>query len=223
MIERYITDHIAPQSDLLHRLERATHLRSTQPRMMSGHLQGELLRLLVMISGARTVLELGTFTGYSAICMAMGLPVDQDGEPRGVVHTVDVNDELQGLSAQFFAESGFNIVQHTGRALTVVPQLLCDQALKSELGVGFDFVFIDADKREYVDYYNMLMDGGMVHSGSLIVADNVLWSGKVVQEPAPRDAQSVALMAFNDMVASDERVDKVIIPLRDGLSVIRVK
>lgn len=207
MIEQYITDHIDEQSELLHQLERATHQRVVQPRMLSGHLQGELLRMLVAISGADTILELGTFTGYSAICLASGM---REG---GVVHTIEINDELESIASDFITRSGLNIVRHVGDALEIAPAIGC----------SFDLVFMDADKREYPQYYDMLFDNGLVHSGSIILADNVLWSGKVVEVPTPKDAHTQALLRFNDTVARDPRVDKVILPLRDGLTIIRVK
>lgn len=207
MIEQYITDHINEQSVLLRQLERVTHQRVIQPRMLSGHLQGELLRMLVAISGARTILELGTFTGYSAICLASGM------KEGGVLHTIEINDELESISSDFIARSGLNIVQHVGDARQIAPSLDC----------SFDMVFMDADKREYPQYYDMLFDNDLVHSGSVILADNVLWSGKVAAEPTPKDAHTQALIEFNNTVAHDHRVDRVILPLRDGLTIIRVK
>lgn len=207
MIEQYITDHINEQSVLLRQLERVTHQRVVQPRMLSGHLQGELLRMLVAISGAGTILELGTFTGYSAICLASGM---REG---GVLHTIEINDELDSISSDFIARSGLNIVQHVGDARQIAPSLGC----------SFDMVFMDADKREYPQYYDMLFDNDLVHSGSVILADNVLWSGKVAAEPTPKDAHTQALIEFNNTVAHDHRVDRVILPLRDGLTIIRVK
>lgn len=207
MIEQYITDHINEQSVLLRQLERVTHQRVIQPRMLSGHLQGELLRMLVAISGARTILELGTFTGYSAICLASGM------KEGGVLHTIEINDELESISSDFIARSGLNIVQHVGDARQIAPSLGC----------SFDMVFMDADKREYPQYYDMLFDNDLVHSGSVILADNVLWSGKVAAEPTPKDAHTQALIEFNNTVAHDHRVDRVILPLRDGLTIIRVK
>lgn len=212
-IDQYIDQHIDPQSNLLVRLERATNLRTTQPRMLSGHMQGELLRMLVAISGAKTVLELGTFTGYSAICLASGFAAGESSTDDHVVHTVDINDELEELAASFFRESGLNIVQHFGAALEVAPRL----------DICFDLVFIDANKREYPEYYEMLFANNLVHSGSLILADNVLWSGKILQQPEAKDAQTQALLAFNTMVSKDNRVDKIILPIRDGISMIRVR
>lgn len=212
-LEQYIHDFSEPEPDLLHELDRQTHLRVMHPRMLSGHIQGRLLELLVRMCGARRILEIGTFTGYSALCMAAGLP---DG---GELHTIEVDDELEPLTQSFFdrSEHGGKIHLHIGSALQVTPTL----------GGGFDLVFIDGDKREYPDYYRMLMgDDGhppLVHSGSVLIADNILWSGKVAQPVAHNDRHTQALLEFNRMVAEDGRVENVIVPLRDGLNLIRIK
>lgn len=214
-LESYILGHISPEDPVLAELDRQTHLRMLQPRMLSGHLQGRLLEMFVMMARPRCVLELGTFTGYSAIAMARGLAVlGEDYE--GVVHTVEINDELQDFAAEYIEKAGVRgrIVQYIGPALEVVPAM----------GLTFDMVFMDADKREYPDYYRMLMDGGMVRSGSIILADNVLWNGKVTLSDVPdSDRQTQGVLEFNRMVRDDPRVEKVIIPLRDGMTVIRVK
>lgn len=209
-IEQYILEHISPESDVLKALDRATHLSNPQARMLSGHLQGELLKMLVLIVNPRRVLELGTFTGYSAIAMASGL---SDG---AILHTIEIVDELESITAQFIAKAGLSdkIVQHFGNANQIISNL-CDEP--------FDLIFIDANKREYPAYYELLFSCGALRSGSIILADNVLWSGKVVQQPTPTDRQTQSILEFNDMVARDPRVDKVILPLRDGLTVIRVK
>ncbi|WP_283391344.1 O-methyltransferase [Millionella massiliensis] len=209
-LERYIIDHISPEDPVLTELDRQTHLRVIQPRMLSGHLQGRLLEMFTAMVRPQYVLELGTFTGYSAIAMARGLE-----RPEAVLHTVEVNDELYDFAAEYIEKAGLRdrIVQHIGPALEVVPQL----------GLVFDLVFIDADKREYPDYFRMLLDGGWVRSGSIILADNVLWNGKVVEEVARNDRQTLGLLEFNRVVRDDPRVDQVIVPLRDGLTIIRVK
>lgn len=209
-LERYIIDHISSEDPVLTELDRQTHLRVIQPRMLSGHLQGRLLEMFTAMVRPQYVLELGTFTGYSAIAMARGLE-----RPEAVLHTVEVNDELYDFAAEYIEKAGLRdrIVQHIGPALEVVPQL----------GLVFDLVFIDADKREYPDYFRMLLDGGWVRSGSIILADNVLWSGKVVEEVAHNDRQTLGLLEFNRIVRDDPRVDQVIVPLRDGLTIIRVK
>ncbi len=212
-LERYIHEFSAPEEELLRELDRETHLRVVAPRMLSGHIQGKLLELLVRMLRPRRVLEIGTFTGYSALCMAAGL--DAEGE----LHTTEVDDELEPLAQSFFDRSphGRKISLHIGSALDVAPAL----------GGVFDLVFIDGDKREYPDYYRMLLgdDGGrpLVRSGSVLLADNILWSGKVVQPVAHNDRHTQALLEFNRMAAADPRVENVILPLRDGLNLIRVK
>lgn len=210
-LERYILDHISPEDPVLAELDRQTHLRVVQPRMLSGHLQGRMLEMFTAMVDPEYVLELGTFTGYSAIAMARGLQ-----RPQARLHTVELNDELYDFAAEYIEKAGMRqrIVQHIGPALEVMPQL----------GLVFDMVFIDADKREYPAYFRMLLDGGLVHSGSVILADNVLWSGKVAQtEVAHNDRQTQGVLEFNRMVRDDERVEQVIVPLRDGLTIIRVK
>lgn len=228
-LERYIHDFSAPEEDLLHELDRTTHLRVIAPRMLSGHIQGKLLTMLVQMLRPRRVLEIGTFTGYSALCMAAGL------EEGAELHTTEPDDELQPLAQSFFDRSphGSKIHLHIGSALDIAPQL----------GRTFDLVFIDGDKREYPDYYRMLMGDPLsegkitphstgssnipgtplVHSGSILVADNILWSGKIVEPVAHNDHHTQALLEFNRMVREDPRVENVILPLRDGLNLIRVR
>ena len=212
-IEEYIHRMSDAEEPLLHELDRRTNLRVVQPRMISGHIQGKLLEMLVRMTGARRVLEIGTFTGYSALAMAAGLGDD------GVLHTIEVDDELESFARSFFDRSphGRKIRLHIGSALDIAPQL-------SEC---FDLVFIDGDKREYPAYYRMLMgDSGtpaLVHPGSVLIADNILWSGKVVQPVAHNDRHTQALLEFNRMVVEDPRTENVIVPLRDGLNLIRVK
>ncbi len=212
-LEKYLHEHTAPEEPLLRELDRETHMREVAPRMLSGHLQGRLLELLVRMIRPQTVLEIGTFTGYSALSMAAGLT---DG---AVLHTIEVDDELQSLAQSYFDRSphGRKIRLHIGSALDIAPTLGC----------RFDLVFIDGDKREYPDYYRMLMgDGGgepLIHSGSVMIADNILWSGKVLQPVARNDRHTQALVEFNRMVTDDPRVENVIAPLRDGLNLIYVK
>ncbi len=207
-LERYIEEHSAPESDLLRELDRETHLRVVQPRMISGHIQGRLLKMIVQMIRARTVLEIGTFTGYSAICMAEGM------EQGGELHTIEIDDELESISAPFFerAETPGRIIRHIGSALEIAPKI----------GITFDLIFIDGDKREYPAYYTMAMER-LVHSGSYILADNILWYGKVIGQTPQNDRHSKAIKAFNETVKADGRVENVILPLRDGLSLIRVK
>lgn len=211
-LERYVHDHTEPEEALLRELDRETHLRVVAPRMLSGHVQGKLLKMLVRMARPRRVLEIGTFTGYSALSMAAGL--DEGAE----LHTIEADDELEPLARSFFDRSphGEKIRLHIGSALDVAPTL----------GGTFDLVFIDGDKREYPEYYRMLMgdNGGkaLVGSGSLLIADNILWSGKVVQPVAHNDRHTQALVAFNRLIVEDPRVENVIVPLRDGLNLIRV-
>ena len=187
-----------------------THIRTNHARMLSGAAQGQLMRMFVMMTGARDVLELGTFTGYSAICMASGLP------ENGHLDTLELNDELEDLILEGFDRAGLSekIDLHIGD---------CKQTLKRfrEEGRKYDIVYIDANKREYCEYYELVFD--MMRPGGLILADNVLWDGKVCQVPLPQDKQTLGIAAFNDMVSADPRVESVIMPLRDGLNIIRVK
>lgn len=208
-LERYIHDNSSAEAELLKELDRETHLRVINPRMISGHIQGKFLELLVKMYRPKNILEIGTFTGYSALCMAAGL---EDG---AVIDTCEMDDELESIAQSFFARSahGHKIHQHIGSALEIAPRL----------GKQWDMVFIDGDKREYPAYYNMLMDRGLVHSGSILLADNILWYGKVVEEVHHNDLHTKALIEFNRMVVEDDRVESVILPLRDGINLIRVK
>ena len=212
-LERYVRAHSEPEDALLQELDRETHLCTVAPRMVSGHIQGRLLELLVRMLRPQRVLEIGTFTGYSALSMAAGL------EEGARLDTVEVDDELEEVAQSYFDRSphGAKIRLHIGSALEIAPRL----------ATTFDLVFIDGDKREYPDYYRMLMgDGGskaLVHSGSILIADNILWSGKIVEPVAHNDRHTQALLEFNRMIREDERVENVIVPIRDGLNLIRVK
>ena len=208
-LDQYIEAMSSPQGELLHELERETYLRVINPRMISGHIQGKLLEMLVRMLRPRRILEIGTFTGYSAISMAMGL------EEGALIDTFEVDDELEMIAADFFERSGVGdkIRQHIGSALDLAPQL----------GEKYDLVFIDGDKREYRAYYEMLFEHNLVHSNSFILADNILWYGKVVEEVARKDKQTQEIIAFNEHILNDSRVESVILPLRDGINLIRVK
>ncbi|NLV53242.1 MAG: O-methyltransferase [Bacteroidales bacterium] len=203
-IDEYILQHIDKEGDYMHRLWRATQLHLLYGRMASGHLQGRLLKMLVGMIRPKLVLELGTYSGYSALCMAEGL---EDGAH---LHTVEVNDEQEDFTLPWLKNSPWadKITMHIGDALEVVPRL----------GLRFDMAFIDADKRKYVEYYEMVM--GCLNVGGYILADNTLWDGHVVDDEI-HDAQTEGIRAFNDRVAQDERVEKVILPLRDGLTLIK--
>lgn len=205
-IEKYIDEHSEQEPEVLARLSRATHQKILRPRMLSGNLQGQLLKMLCRMNHARRVLELGTFTGYAAISMAMGLEED------GVIHTVDINDEIEEFTREYIDRSGLSdrIVFHIGDACEIIPQL-------DEM---FDLVFIDADKRQYADYYRLVFD--KVRPGGIIVADDVLWEGKVLDE-ASRDAQTRGILDFNALVQADGRVENLLLPIRHGLMLIRKK
>ena len=204
-IEEYIASHIDAEPELLHRLYRATHLHLLYPRMASGHLQGRLLKMLVTMVRPKTVLEIGTYSGYSALCIAEGMPAD------GHLHTIEINDEQEDFTQSWFDQSPYadRIHLHIGNALDIIPQL----------GLSYDLVFIDADKRHYKDFYELVIEH--VRPGGYILADNTLWDGHVADSEEKHDAQTLGIMAFNDFVAQDERVEKVILPLRDGLTIIR--
>lgn len=209
-IYKYIEDHASCPSEALDWVVKQTHIRTNHSRMLSGAVQGQLLRMLVQISGAKDILELGTFTGYSAICLASALP------ENGHLDTLELNDELEDLIISGFekAEAEEKIRLHIGD---------CKDTLRrfKEEGRMYDIVYIDANKREYCEYYNLVFD--MVRPGGLILADNVIWDGKVCQDPMPQDKQTLGIAAFNDLVTEDRRVESVIIPLRDGLNLIRKK
>lgn len=210
-IDQYIEAKSNAEPAILSELVRQTHLRVTQPRMLSGAVQGELLAMIVRMLRPQRVLEFGTFTGYSTIAMALAL-----GEGAKII-TMEVDDELEAIASEFITRAGVRdkVEQRFGEALKLVEQI------ESEV---FDLVFIDADKREYLQYYNSLFDLSLVRSGSIILADNTLWSGKILLEiEDDKDKQTKEIKVFNDFVAADNRVDKVILPLRDGLTIIRVK
>lgn len=212
-LEKYTHDLSSPESELLRTLDHETHMQTIQPRMLSGHIQGKLLEMLVRMLRPRHILEIGTFTGYSALSMAAGL------DEGAAIDTIEVDDELEELAQSFFDRSpyGAKIRLHIGSALDIAPTL----------GHPFDLVFIDGDKREYPAYYRMLMgdDTGrpLVKSGAFLLADNILWSGKVVEPVAHNDLHTQRILEFNRTVADDARVENVIVPLRDGLNLIRVK
>ena len=209
-IYQYIADHATRQSEALDWVVKQTHIRTNHARMLSGSVQGQLMRMLVQISGAKDILELGTFTGYSAICMAAATPED------GHVDTLEINDELEDLILEGFERAGVSekVDLHIGD---------CKETLKAfrEEGRRYDLVYMDANKREYCEYYELIFD--MVRPGGLILADNVLWDGKVCQNPLPQDKQTLGIARFNDMIKEDRRVESVILPLRDGLNLIRKK
>lgn len=207
LLEQYVLEHIDAEGDYLHRLWRATNVELLHGRMASGHLQGRLLKMLVRMIRPQNVLEVGTFSGYSAICMAEGLPED------GKVYTFEINDEMEDFARRWISGSAVaeRIDFRIGDAIVEAPRL----------GIMFDMVFIDGDKRTYVEAYEMALL--VVRTGGFILADNTLWDGHVVDEAYDHDRQTQGIEAFNDHVAADSRVEKVILPLRDGLTLIRKK
>ena len=205
-LEEYILQHTTPESPLRKRLWREAHVRLLRARMLSGHLQGNFLQMLCRLKGAKCILELGTYTGYAAHCLAEAL-----GE-GGEVHTIESDDEMEDFIRSFIDEAPYKerIHLHLGDALTLLPSLL--------QRYSFDLVYIDANKREYLEYYELILPH--LPSGALILADNTLWDGKVIEEPTPTDAQTQSILCFNDYVQRDPRVENLILPLRDGLSLI---
>lgn len=206
-LEQYINSHIDPEPDNLRRLNRRAQTRLLYGRMCSGHLQGRMLAMLARMISPRRVLEIGAYAGYSALCLAEGLA---DG---GEVHTVEVDDEIEDFIREGLAESPFGqrVTLHIGDAMEVVPSL----------GGMWDLVFIDGNKRDYIAYYKMVMP--LLVAGGYILADNTLWDGKVTDLETNRDAQTRGVAEFNDFVAADPAVERVILPLRDGLTIIRKK
>lgn len=206
-IEAYILQHMDEESDYLKALYRQTHLKLINPRMTSGHLQGRLLKMLVQMIRPHRILEIGTFAGYSALCMAEGLGQD------GLIHTYEIDDELEDFTRSWIEGSpyGDKVRFHIGNALNEVPHL----------GETFDLVFMDGDKRQYMDYYEMALR--YTSPNAIILADNTLWDGHVVEKAYLCDRQTAAINEFNAFLAADTRVEKFILPLRDGLTMIRKK
>ena len=207
LLDDYILAHIDDEGDYLRTLYRDTNVKLLRPRMASGHLQGRLLKMFVRMIRPRNVLEIGTYSGYSALCMAEGLPSD------GHLYTFEINDEQEDFTRPWLENSPYadKISFIIGDALQLVP----------EMDVKFDLAFVDGDKRRYLDYYEMVLS--KLNPGGYILADNTLWDGHVIEQTDRHDAQTVGIMSFNDKVATDDRVEKVIIPLRDGLTLIRKK
>ena len=203
-LDQYIADHSSPEGDYLYRLFRATHVEILAPQMASGHIQGRLLKFLVKMIRPRRILEIGTFTGYSGLCMAEGL------DEGGKLYTFEVEDELEDFTRRWIDGSPFadKIEFIIGDALEIVPTL----------GEKFDMVFIDGNKREYIKYYEMAME--YLNDGGWILADNTLWDGHVI-EPDRHDAHTESVRRFNKLIKDDPRVEEVILPLRDGLTIIR--
>ncbi|MGB8358611.1 MAG: O-methyltransferase [Bacteroidales bacterium] len=206
-LDKYIREHSTPEDKVLEELYRQTHLYVVNPNMASGHIQGKFLEMLSYMIHPSRILEIGTYTGYSAICLAHGL------KSGGQLHTIEINDELKEMSTHYFALAGVadSVTLHTGRAQDVIPGMK----------YTFDLVFIDGDKREYCEYFNLVFE--KVRKGGFIIADNVLWGGKVVGKEALKDPQTKGVVMFNEMVRKDHRVEKIVLPIRDGLMIIRKK
>lgn len=206
-IEAYARKMSDPESPVLQRLSRETQAKVLKPRMLSGHIQGKLLEFISRIHPSKRILEIGTYTGYSAICLAQGLT------ENGILHTIDHNPELEDFARHFFIEAGLDekIVQHIGEAIEVIPTL--DET--------FDLIFIDADKENYVNYFEMVFD--KMPSGGIILADNVLWDGKVLQEPAAGDYETQGIIRFNEFIRHHQGLRKLLLPYRDGLFIIQKK
>jgi len=206
-LENYIKDHSENEPELLQQLTRETHLKVIQPRMITGHFQGRVLSMLSKLIHPKNILEIGTYTGYSAICLAEGLAKD------GQLHTIDVNEELNELQRKYFDKSDFGnqIIQHTGDALEIIPNL----------DVEFDLVFIDAEKKSYDAFFEAVIR--KTKPGSIILSDNVLWSGKVAEPLKPKDIATKALLDYNKKLKEDQRIETVLLPIRDGITLCRVR
>ena len=242
-IYEYIEKHASKPDMALDWVVKQTHIRTNHARMLSGMIQGQFLRMLAQMCGAKRILELGTFTGFSAICLASGMSED------GHLDTLELNDELEDLILEGFERAGLEdrIELHIGDCKDTLKSLRigmglpemptgCPEAtaagaatdsvanatgVYADTGKLYDIVYMDANKREYCEYYDLVFD--MVRPGGLILADNVIWDGKVCQDPLPQDKQTLSIVKFNDMVSADPRVESVIMPLRDGINIIRKK
>ena len=213
-IDEYISGHSTGETEALEWIKKQTHIRTNHARMLTGAVQGRFLKMLVEATSPRNILEIGTFTGYSAVCLAMALPGD------GHLDTLEINDELEDLILEGFRRAGVYgkvslMIGDAGKSLTGLRK----EILEDRTRPMYDLVYIDANKREYPEYYRLVFD--IVKTGGYILADNVLWDGKVCLDPLPQDRQTLGIAGFNDMVAADSRVESVIIPVRDGLNFIR--
>ncbi|MFN3908485.1 MAG: O-methyltransferase [Flavobacterium sp.] len=205
-LELYVEQHCSPESDLLQRLNKETYQKVLQPRMLSGHFQGRVLSMLSKLIRPEKVLELGTYTGYASLCLAEGL------SPSGELHTIDIKEELVNFQRKYFDASGYGkqIFQHVGQALEIIPTL----------DGPFDLVFMDADKENYIAYFHLILP--KMKPGGIILSDNVLWSGKVVEPLQPNDKSTQVLLEYNQLLATHSKLETVLLPIRDGLTVSRV-
>lgn len=205
-LEHYVEQHCSPESDLLQRLNKETYQKVLQPRMLSGHFQGRVLSMLSKLIRPEKVLELGTYTGYASLCLAEGL------SPSGELHTIDIKEELVNFQRKYFDASGYGkqIFQHVGPALEIIPTI----------DGPFDLVFMDADKENYIAYFHLILP--KMKPGGIILSDNVLWSGKVVEPLQPNDKSTQVLLEYNQLLATHPKLETVLLPIRDGLTVSRV-
>lgn len=206
-LDDYIVEHSEEEPELLQQLTRETYQKVLQPIMLSGPYQGRVLSMISKLVNPMTILELGTFTGYSTLCLAEGLQKD------GKIHTVDINEELSDFQRKYFDKSryGKNIIQHTGNALAIIPSL----------NSKFDLVFIDADKPNYSNYFHLIID--KLNTGGIILSDNVLWHGKVIETLNEKDNSTKAVLKYNRLLKTDDRIETVVLPIRDGLTISRKK
>lgn len=206
-LDDYVVKHSQAEPKLLKELNRETYQKIMQPRMLSGHFQGRVLSMISKLVNPKNILEIGTYTGYSALCLAEGMKKD------GELHTIDIDEELYDFQRKYFDKSGFGnkIYQHLGNALEIIPKL----------NKTFDLIFIDADKENYSNYFNCVID--KLNSGGIILSDNVLWSGKVIEALQPDDTPTKALIEYNKLLKEDDRVETVLLPIRDGLTISRKK
>ncbi|WP_299552695.1 O-methyltransferase [Seonamhaeicola sp.] len=206
-LDNYVVDHSENEPELLQQLNRETNQKILQPRMLSGHYQGRLLSMISKLLNPKNILEIGTYTGYSALCLAEGM------QPSGTLHTIDINEELIDFQRKYFDKSNYGnqIIQHLGNALDIIPKL----------DLNFDLIFIDADKGNYPNYFNIIMD--KLNPGGIILSDNVLWSGKVIENLKSDDIDTKALIEYNKILKEDPRIETIILPIRDGLTISRKK
>jgi predicted O-methyltransferase YrrM len=206
-LDDYVVSHTQDEPELLQELNRETYQKILLPRMLSGHYQGRLLSILSKLINPKTILEIGTYTGYSALCLAEGM------QSKGELHTIDIDEELYDFQRKYFDKSGYGsqIYQHLGNALDIIPQL----------EMTFDLVFIDADKENYANYFNCVID--KLNSGGVILSDNVLWSGKVIEPLQKDDTSTPVLIEYNALLKDDARIESVLLPIRDGLTITRRK
>lgn len=205
-LDDYVVAHSEKEPELLEQLTRETYQKILQPRMLSGHFQGRILSMLSKLIAPKSILEIGTYTGYSALCLCEGL------DKNGTLHTIDINEELEDFQRKYFEKSNYGdqIFQHIGDARKIIP----------DLNQKFDLVFIDADKPNYPTYFNIIIE--KMNPGGVILSDNVLWSGKVIEPLNPKDVSTKAVLVYNKLLVEDPRVETVLLPIRDGLTISRV-